>query len=306
LLWEGQVVVKWVLTGWALLFLGAFLVVLGIAARFIGPGLSERTPLDVDSSTFYAGQAQKLNPSTGKVEDVPVKVLTRTKVDHGKSDGDVVVFVSYTCANVDRDNPPDCLKKDDDRLISNSTDTFSTDRHTAEAVNSSKYLPNGTTHEGLQNKWPFGTQKKDYQLWDGLLDKAVPVEFDSTTSIQGLKVYKFTSTVPKTSAAIAGDIQGTYASETNFLIEPTTGSIIKVDRHESRLLPDGSTVLDMSIHYTDATVKKNVDEGKANISQLRLISVWVPVIGVVGGVIALVGGFLLLRRARRTADTTTE
>ena len=122
-------------------------------------------PLDVDTDTFLTGQAQKLNPATGEVEDVPVKVLSNTKVDPKKSDDKVVVWVNYACVNIDRDDPPDCLKDDDDRLISNTMDTFASDRHTGMAVNDAKYVgKDATKHEGLVNKFPFNTEKKSYQL----------------------------------------------------------------------------------------------------------------------------------------------
>lgn len=287
--------------GWILLFVGAFLLVTAIVLVTVAPGLAERTPLNVDSSTFYTGHAQKLNPQSGAVEDVPVKVLTRTKVDHKKSDGDVVVFVSYTCANIDRDNPPNCLKGDDDRLITDSTEAFATDRSTGEAVNSTKYAGSAAgKHDGLQNKWPFNTKKKGYAIMDGVLGKAVPATYQSTTSIQGLKVYKFTSSVPKTDAKIAGDVEGTYAADTSYFIEPKTGSIIKVERHESRLLPDDSIVLDMTLKYSDATVKANVKDGKSNVRSLSVLTVIGPIVTGILGVLALVAGFLMLRGGRRS------
>ncbi len=92
--------------GWILLFLGGFLLVLAILLAAVAPGMTQKTPLNVDSNTYLSGQAQKLNPSTGEVEDVPVSVLNKTRVDAKKSDDDVMVFVSYSCVNINRDNPP--------------------------------------------------------------------------------------------------------------------------------------------------------------------------------------------------------
>ncbi len=293
---------KKTVAGWVLLFLGAFVLVVGILALTIGPGLSERTPLNVNSYTYLTGQAQKLNPATGKVEDVPVKVLSRTQVDPKRSDGDVVVFVNYTCVNIDRNDPPNCLKDNDSRLITNSVEVFAADRHTGMAVNGSKYVgSDAVEHHGLVNKFPFNTQRKDYQYWDGLLEKTVTASYVRTTSIQGLTVYEFKVDVPPTDAKIAGDVEGTYQTEKQIYVEPHTGSIVDQRQHEQRLLPDGSTVLDMSLQFTDETVTKGVEDAKAGVSQLRLISFWLPLGALVlGAVLVLLGAFLLIA-GRRSA-----
>ena len=60
--------------------------------------------------TYLTGQADKLNPTTGKVEHVPVRVISRTQVDPSKSDDDVIVFVN-ACVNVDKGQPPGCLTR---------------------------------------------------------------------------------------------------------------------------------------------------------------------------------------------------
>ncbi len=84
-----------------------------------------------------------MNPATGQVEDVPVRVLSNTNADPKKSDDDVVVWVNYACANIDREDPPNCLKDDDDRFILNSVDTFASDRHTGYGGQRPKYLGDG-------------------------------------------------------------------------------------------------------------------------------------------------------------------
>src|SRR3954469_14692133 len=111
---------KRVWPAWLLLFLGAFLLTLGLVARFWAPGAAERTPLDSYNRTYLTGQADKLDPATSQVEHFPVRITNITQVDADRSDGDVVVFVTSTCVNVDQDDPADCLTDDDPRMITDS------------------------------------------------------------------------------------------------------------------------------------------------------------------------------------------
>lgn len=290
--------------GWLLLFLGAFLLMTSILGLVWLPGAMERTPLNVDSYTYLSGEGDKLDPATGEVVHVPVKALSRTKVDKDKSDGKVVVFLNTTCANIDENNPDDCLEDNDERLISNGIDVFATDRHTGMAVNSSKYLPaDATEHQGLQNKSSFDTQKKTYQWWDGLLERTVDTEYVGEKSIDGLKTYEFHSVVTDEPATVVGDLHGTYSMDKTMWIEPVTGAIIDQEQHEVRKLDDGSTILDLSLSFTDDTVAANVKDGKANSSKIKTLGgVMPPIAGALGLVALLAGGFLVLRGRGKAAD----
>jgi hypothetical protein len=151
--------------GWVLLALGTFLVVIGLMAAVWAPGQVKRTPLDTDSTTYLSGNADKLNPATGEVENIDVRATSITKADSEHSDGDVIVFVSSTCLVIDDGSGtvPDCVPGTDDRLVSASTEVFATNRRTAMAVNGSQYLPpSAEEREGLINKWPFDAEKKTY------------------------------------------------------------------------------------------------------------------------------------------------
>ncbi len=291
---------KSVVGGAALLVLGAFLVIAALMMWFWAPPRAERVPLNVDTLTYLTGSADKLDPLTGEVaRDVPVWVRSRTQTDASKSDGDVVVFVSTTCVNVDEGaDARQCLTKDDPRLITDAIDVFAADRHTGMAVNGEKYVgADATEHRGLVNKFPFDTEKKDYQYWDSLLGTTVTASYDSTVRLQGLKTYKFVVSVPQTEAEVADGVDGTYAAEKEMWVEPRTGSIVDQSQHEVRKLPDGGTILDMSLKFTDATVKSGVADGKSNIKTLDLLRGWVPITGgIVGLASLLLGAFLLLGR----------
>lgn len=291
------------LVGWVLSGLGMFLIVTALLMKFWAPGSAERTPLNVDSRTHLTGEADKLDPATGKVNHIPVKVTNLTSVDPKKSDGNTIVFISRTCVVIDRNDVPDCVDADDPdgRLVTASSEAFAADRHTGLAVNDTKYVNDGQTREGLVNKWPFETQKKDYKIWDDMLGQAVPVKYTGEKTIDGLKVYQFDEKVEPTKAEVVDGVEGLYSTAITYMVEPVTGSIVDQQQHQVRELPDGSTVLDMSIKYTDDQVKSGVKDGKANKSSIELITgpIWIALL-LVGLVLVGIGLVLVRRAARET------
>lgn len=284
-----------------LLGLGSFLLVMALTVVVWGGNAVKKTPLDTDSVTDLSGEAAKLNPATGDVDDLAVKAASVTQADTKLSDGKVVVFVNTTCLVIDEGDVPQCVDENDDRLVSASSDVFATDRHTAEAVNGSKYLPPSAEEKsGLINKWPFDAQKKDYTYWDGMLKEAVPATYDGTETIDGLQTYKYHVLIEDQPAEVISDIDGIYSQDKTLWIDPTTGAIINQSQHEVRTLEDGSPLLDMQLAFTDDQVKANVSDAKDNGQQLDLLTKTVPLIGFIGGALALLaGGFVLLQSRRR-------
>lgn len=289
--------------GWVLLGLGAFLLVTALLATFWAPGQVQRTPLDTDSVTRLSGDADKLNPATGETEAIDVKATSITKADSKRSDDKVIVFVNTTCLVIDENDVPDCVDEDDPdgRLVNASEDVFATDRFNAQAVNG-KWLPAGAEEkEGLINKWPFGAEKKDYQYWDGMLGEPVTATYDSTEKIDGLETYKYHVLLEDMPAEVVGGVQGIYSQDKYIWIEPSTGAIVKQTQHEVRTLEDGSPVLDLNLAFTDDQVATNVKDSKANKAQLDLVTGTLPLVGFVGGALALLAGAFLALAGRKEA-----
>ncbi len=288
--------------GLLLLGLGAFLLVAAGMGRFWAPGMAERTPLDVDTRTRLSGTAQHFDVATGKLVDSKVKATAVDQSDSKRSDGDVVAFVETTCLVVDQDDPPDCVDKDDPRLLNAVADVFASDRHTAMAVNAEKYVgADAVPHEGLMNKFPIDTERKTYPVWDNVLKKAVPGRYAATERTAGLTTYRFDVDVPSTDAEVLGDSPGTYTTKRSIWVEPRTGALIKQTRQETRTLADGQKILDLDIAYTPATIQKAADVAEDSRSTLRLITVIIPIVGLVGGLALLAAGLLVLRRRRSGA-----
>ncbi|MDT0215259.1 DUF3068 domain-containing protein [Rothia sp. ARF10] len=282
--------------GLVLMGLAGFLVTTALLALVYVPGQVKKTPLDTDSYTRLSGEAAVLPRGEG----APVKALSHTVADGAKSDGDVVVFDTFTCLITNEDgNSPDCVDDadPDKRLVTASTDRFATDRKTGLSVNDEKYIGDATPHEGLVNKFPFGVEKKTYPFWDGLLKRAVEANFEGEEKVNGWDTYKFMTQVSDEPAEIASGIQGTYSSTKTMWVDPRTGAIQKQTEQQVRKTDNGQTVLDLDFGFTEETVKANIEDAKANDSKLGLVEK-LPIIAGILGLLAAAIGFFLWHGAR--------
>lgn len=291
---------------WVLLGLGAFLLMVAVMATVWAPGVMKKTPLDVNSTTYLSGNAEMIDLEEGGTKEFPVKVTSVTKTDADASTDDVVVFQSTTCVvNTSEGDTPDCVTGDDKRLVSASEEAFATDRKTALAVpNQAKYVPEPIDGlEGIQNKWPFDAEKKDYPYWDGMLGRTVDAKYVGSEKIDGLEVYNYKISVAEEPAEVSEGVDGLYSTDLTISVEPKTGSIIQQSQHEVRTLEDGTTLLDLSVDFTDEQIKSGVKDGKANVSSLNLIGSTVPMVGFILGPILLIAGLVMLaaQARRRTA-----
>ena len=282
--------------GLVLMGLAGFLVTTALLALIYVPGQVKKTPLDTDSYTRLSGEATALPSGDG----APVKALSHTVADGAKSDGDVVVFDTFTCLITNPDgDAPDCVDDTDPdkRLVTASTDRFATDRKTGLSVNDEKYIGDATPHEGLVNKFPFGVEKKTYPFWDGILDRAVDASFEGEEKVNGWNTYKFVIDVADEPAEISNGVQGTYSSLKTMWVDPRTGAIQKQTEQQKRVLESGTTVLDLDFGFTEETIKANIEDAKANDSKLGLVE-RLPLIAGILGLIAAAVGFFLWNGAR--------
>jgi hypothetical protein len=195
-----------------------------------------------------------------------------------------------------------------------STTLEKADRQTAE--NDGNEFFHG--HDGLVLKFPFGTEKKEYQFWDTTTRKAFPIKYKGEDKLFGLKVYVFEQEVPKQKLAQAKQLEvpgsvvkepgqpvvkvdRTYQNNRTLWIEPITGAIIKGEEKQLASLEYNGeprvTATKVTIAYDDATVKKNVEgakengveEGgyKAKAAQLHLIGFWVPLVALIIGLLLI-------------------
>jgi len=309
--------------GIVVLGLGAFVLVLGLLSKFymydrlaVVPlnqtttSTSETLPgadaeyLDVDNDlTITNGPLRSVRVVTGDVD------LSKEASD--ELDEDVAVWNSYVCTDT-----PDFDCSGTETPLAGSNDTVAFQRNSAEtvrwdgAVSEASGETDEDPFEGLYFKFPFDTQKKTYQFWDGTLKKATPAEFEEETEIKGLKVYKFVQEIaPQKSGEITvpGNLVGRKASDSvkadriysntrTLYVEPVTGAIIKGgESQDSYLEVDGergATTTKATLEYTDDYVQENVDDYKSKAMLLSLINTTIPLVGIIGGLVLILIGAL--------------
>jgi hypothetical protein len=286
---------------------GGFLLVAGVVALSWVPAQVERTPLDTDNTTYLSGQAQVAGADL-KLEDTPVLGYSTNQVDAKASDDDVAVWTSSLCLVRDEDGIDGCVDADDPqgRLISAETDVFATDRHTAITLNDPDYLPaDAVQEEGLQNKWPFGAEKKTYPVWDGVVGAAVDATYAGTEDIDGLETYHYKAVAQADDVEVISGVKGSYDAVTDYYIEPRTGTIINQVVHQERVADGVGKILDLDLAFTDEQIQTNVDDTNDNISQLHLLETVVPIVGIAVGIPVMLIGFVVLLLGRGRARTST-
>lgn len=295
-----------------LIGLGVFLLVGSLMLRFYAYPRLAVAPADQNSVTeLSASGAQIFDVTTLESITTDLSISATTRGDEAAADkapDGVVVWVGTQT-----------VRKSDGGIVSQSSEISPMDAHTAEAVNccgASEDVVNGVglpvEREGLVFKFPFDTQKKDYQVWDGTLGDAATAKYAGTAELQGLKVYKFTLSIPETvvgnrevPASVLG-LDGTdmvnadsvFAVERTYYVEPNIGSIIhRIDDQTAKLSYDGAELITTQgqIAYTDAQVTANVDEYKDKAGLLDGVHGTFPLVGGLLGLLAFAGGLLLGR-----------
>ncbi|MFL6107428.1 MAG: DUF3068 domain-containing protein [Marmoricola sp.] len=309
------------LAGAGLAGVGALLFVLALMVHFyVAPTLSI-APIDQDSVTHLEAKgATVFDTASLKPITTDLAIAAHTVGDvkaSQKAGGDTRVWMNNTT-----------ITSSDGVIRSQSQKRAAFDGKSSVGVNcascenyysSEKDQKVATKLVGLLFKWPFGTEKKTYQVWDDTAAAAVPTHYTGTTTVEGLKVYTFENDVPGTvignrdvPESIFG-LSGTenvtadsyYQNHSVYYIEPVTGAIVnQVTDTKNWFQYDGNQVVTTQAHitYTPQQVKDMVHKTLGNqpslLSQARG---WLPwVAGFIGlGLISL--GYALTRGRRHSA-----
>lgn len=317
--------------GLLLLGLGAFLIVLAAMLRFYAVPQLAKAPLSPGEDTGgitvtnSAGTATLLFNAgalaTGDDpirRDVPLTSVRNTRGDVSAAqtpeakDQDLAVYDSFSR-----------LSDADGVVVNADTLRVAFDRVSSELTNccGANYNGQDTTFEGINPlKFPMFTEPKDYEYFDTSLGRAWPAVYSGTEELLGTTVYKFVMTIPPTQTTtmeVPGSLVGSdettfeagryYSNVRTLLVEPTTGSIVRGQEQQKQTLrgPAGTdrvTLLEASIGYTDEEVAESLSTANDSASLLNTLKTTVPLIALVAGIIAVVVGFLLVRRSESELD----
>ncbi len=144
-------------------------------------------------------------------------------------------------------------------------------------------------------KFPFGTEKITYQLWDAGSDDSYPAKYAGAETIDGATVYRFhqeTGDVQLGFLNLPGSVIGQgsgnvqtdrmYNASIDAWIEPMTGAIVKGRKHVVQWAElNGKKVLalaDVDVTYNPPTVDKLISDAKKNKQQLALVGTILPIV----------------------------
>lgn len=317
--------------GFILTGVGVFFLAVALLARFYAYDRLAVVPLDQETVSVSEGPGATIFDIASQQEITVDLVSTRNVVGDVEASEEAsdelgrdiavwetLVYTDEPGAEISADDPP----------RSGSHDRVAFDRHTGEAVQCCDTFTATTADdrgveekntigfEGLYFKFPFQTEKKTYQFWDGSLGEATDIEFKDTETIEGLEVYRFEQQIP---ATVVGNITApasffdideegdvtldrVYSNTRQLWIEPETGVIIRGQEDQLSVAEyEGEqvgTLTDVTIGYNPDTVSDNVDTYSSLASQLKAIRIWVPIIGGVLGLLLLAAGIVILRSQR--------
>jgi hypothetical protein len=313
-MWEERVVRK---LGVILIGLGAFFIVLAPMMRFYAyPQLAKAPQSQNTVSRLVGPDATVFDISTLKEITTDLTTVAKTvgdvkaAEDHGEN---TVVWVTSSST-----------KSSDGVMRSRDVERVAFEATKATAVNccgefieSVEGEREPTKHRGLLVKFPFNTQKKTYDFWDGTLLRPVAIKYQSTGTVEGVKVYKFEHTIPATkvgSQDLPLSLLGLPGSETvtadsmysntrTLWVEPNTGVILKRQEAQNNTLDyDGEpriTTTKVTTGYDDKTVKQNADEYGTLGTELNLLRNILPWVAVGIGILCVLAGLLVNRRPAR-------
>jgi len=298
--------------GPVLLGLGVFLLVLAGMLRFYVADRVVITPIDQYAQTVAPGPGTYLDPAVLQERSGDL-VATRTlRADVAASSKDIAVWdVSVVLSTGDR------------TFVRATLDRVATDRRTAEAVNCCGEAVDSapTRHTGVSYKFPFDTQKKDYAWWDPTAKSAPTAKFVSEEKVQGVTTFKFLQVIPPTQIRIqevpgalvgasAPSVQAPvyYTTTRTIWVEPKTGVIVKGNEQAKTTLrdtagQDKATVIQYDLTFDNATQQTQAKLAKDNISKINAVSLWLPLLGLVLGIILILAGLIIMRARDRAAGT---
>jgi Porin PorA len=303
--------------GLVLLGVGAFLLAAALAVRlFLEPALV-KYPLDQTASPTAQGtDIEFFDLAAGKqLRGLEADVRQQVQGDPGsEAAGDDVAVWNFGST----------ITATDGTLLNAGTYRVCIDRREAVAVDCDvDNVDNDDVDvEGLTLTFPFGTEQKDYDVWNSTTRQTWPATFEDVEELEGLEVYRFVQTIPETvirttdvpAALVGSDAGGTvsadvvYSNERTIWVEPTSGVIVTSEERPNTVLvgPDGeeaATILAGTFAGDSDTIAAGVDRAEDIGGQINLVKNVLPLVLLVLGLVLVgLGLFLTLRANRRTVD----
>lgn len=215
----------------------------------------------------------------------------------------------------------------DGKMVSKLPERYIFDAHSQDPVHATGESVDGdpVTREGIEFKWPFQTEKRDYEYFDAQTRTSAPIHYKGTQTFRGVKVYYFEQTIPWTKVAFPKvmPVQGItpesvartgttrwYTTVRKFWVEPVTGAPVygeEIHKEELRggtLLGDRDKVTAFAGHVKmrEDYIKHTVALVKSNRTLVLLLTSYLPWGFLLLGAALLSLALYLEARSRRPGD----
>ncbi|THA65696.1 DUF3068 domain-containing protein [Streptomyces sp. A0958] len=313
--------------GLVLLAFAVFFAALSPLLRWYAfPRLAKIPPSQYQETVLEAKPATLLDYSTltaKKVDKITIVQTLKGNVEESEriertAGRDVVVWdaLSY-------------VQGPDGKMVSKIPERYIFDAHSQAPVHATGEMVDGdpVTREGIEFKWPFLTEKRDYQYFDAQTRTSSPIHYKGTRTFRGLEVYYFEQTIPWTKVPMPKTmpIKGItpqqiaktgmtrwYTTKRMFWVDPVTGAPVngeEVHREEMRnakamgMPQDTVTVFAGDVKMREDYIASIVDLVKSQRLLVLLLTSYLP-----WGFLALAAVLLALAlwleaRSRRPATT---
>lgn len=283
----------------------------------IPPSQYQEAVLEANNPTLidYGSMRAKKVDKVTIVQTLKGNVEASEKIEKS-ADRDVVVWdaLSY-------------VQDADGKMVSKVPERYIFDAHSQEPVHAKGEMVDGDAvkREGIEFKWPFLTEKRDYAYFDAQARVTKPIHYKGTQTFRGVEVYYFEQTIPWTkvpfpktmpvkgitpkSLAKTGTTRW-YTTVRKFWVEPTTGAPVygeEIQKNELRggtLLGDRDkvTVFEGHVKMREDYIRSTVDLVKSQRVLVLLLTSYLPW-GFLGlGLLLLALSLWLEARSRRPGE----
>ncbi|MET7684919.1 DUF3068 domain-containing protein [Streptomyces sp. NPDC005423] len=215
----------------------------------------------------------------------------------------------------------------DGKMVSEIPERYIFDAHSQEPVHATGEMVDNVPvrREGIEFKWPFLTQRRDYEYFDAQTRTTHPIHYRGTRDFRGLKVYYFEQTIPWTRVAFpkvmpvkgitAASVARTgttrwYTTVRRFWVEPVTGAPVYGEEIHKEELRGGTllggrakvTAFAGDVKMREDYIEHTVALVKSNRSLVLLLTWYLPWGFLGAGVLLLSLSLWLEARGRRPGD----
>jgi len=215
----------------------------------------------------------------------------------------------------------------DGKMVSKIPERYIFDAHSQEPVHATGEMVDGdpVKRQGIEFKWPFLTEKRDYEYFDAQARITAPIHYKGTQDFRGVEVYYFEQTIPWTEVPMPKvmPVQGItpetvaktgttrwYTTVRKFWVEPLTGAPVYGEEIHKEELRGGTllggrdkvTAFAGHVKMREDYIEYTVDLVSSNRTLVLLLTSYLPWGFLTLGVLLLALSLYLEARGRRPGD----